>query len=77
MASRIDLVLTALKMLEMDGVQAILRIRMTRKEAKIVCMVESPDDRPPDGLAVLKKPFSPAELTACVDHALRLRAYAA
>ena len=77
MASRIDLVLTALTMRGMDGVQAILRIRMSRQDAKIICMTEFPEDRPPKGTHVLMKPFSPEALHACVDHALRRTAYAA
>jgi CheY-like chemotaxis protein len=70
LATRIDLVITDLKMPVMDGLQTVLRIRMTRKDAKIICMRDYPEDRPPEQVFILEKPFSVKMLVSCVNQAL-------
>lgn len=61
----------------MDGVQEILRIRMPRKDAKIICMLDYPEDRPPERVFVLEKPFSVTALIECVGEALQQHAVSA
>jgi len=56
--SQIDLVITDISMPVMDGVQEILRIRMTNPNAKIICMTGDSADRCPEGVVLLNKPFS-------------------
>jgi CheY-like chemotaxis protein len=53
LASGIDLVITDLNMPVVDGVQEILRIRVTRKDAQIICMLAYPEDRPPEQILTL------------------------
>jgi CheY-like chemotaxis protein len=71
LASRIDVVVTDLKMPVMDGIQAILRIRMTRKDVKIICMLDHPEEEAPQGVFVLRKPFSLEEINSSVQQALQ------
>jgi len=70
-ASQIDLVITDLNMPVMDGVQEILRIRMTKSDAKFICMTGDPEGRCPQGTVLLNKPFSPEKLFLSVDELLR------
>ena len=56
-ASQIDVVVTDINMPVMDGLQEILRIRMTNPAAKIICMTGDSSDRCPEGVALLSKPF--------------------
>jgi two-component system, cell cycle sensor histidine kinase and response regulator CckA len=69
--SQIDLVITDLNMPTMDGVQEILRIRMTNPDARFICMTGDSADRCPEGVVLLNKPFAITELLSCVDHMLR------
>jgi CheY-like chemotaxis protein len=71
-ARQIDLVIMDINMPVMDGVQAILRIRMTRPDAKFICMTGNPEaaDRL-EGVIVLDKPFSKEKLIFSVDELLR------
>ncbi len=69
--SQIDLVITDLNMPTMDGVQEILRIRMTNPDAKFICMTGDSADRCPEGVVLLNKPFAVTELLSCVDQLLR------
>jgi CheY-like chemotaxis protein len=55
----------------MDGVQEILRIRMTNPGAKVICMTGGSADRCPEGVVVLNKPFSIEKLVKAVDGFLR------
>ena len=68
--SRIDLVITDLDMPTMDGVQEILRIRLTNPGAKFICMTGSSADRCPQGVALVAKPFVIGEFLACVKERL-------
>ena len=70
LADSIDLVITELHMPVMDGIQTILRIRMTKSKAKVVCMTAYPPDSLPKGVILLVKPFSNKELVSCVDQTL-------
>ena len=54
-ASQIDLVITDLNMPGMDGVQEILRIRMTKSHATFICMTVDPEGRCPQGTVLLNK----------------------
>jgi CheY-like chemotaxis protein len=69
--SQIDLVITDLNMPTMDGVQEILRIRMTNPDAKFICMTGDSADRCPEGVVLLNKPFAVTELLSYVDQLLR------
>jgi CheY-like chemotaxis protein len=69
--SQIDLVITDISMPVMDGVQEILRIRMTNPNAKIICMTGDSVDRCPEGVVLLNKPFSVEKLSLYVDELLR------
>ena len=70
-ARRIDLVITDLDMPVMDGVQEILRIRMTNPHARFICMTGASGDRCPEGVVLLNKPFSVEQLLLCVDDLIR------
>ena len=65
-ADRIDLVITDIDMPTMDGVQEILRIRMTNPEAKFICMTGGSTDRCPKGVPVFSKPLAMGEFLAAV-----------
>ena len=69
--NQIDLVITDLNMPTMDGVQEIIRIRMTNPDAKFICMTGDSAHRCPDGVALLNKPFSIPELLSCVEDLLK------
>jgi CheY-like chemotaxis protein len=69
--SQIDLVITDISMPVMDGVQEILRIRMTNPNARIICMTGDSADRCPEGVVLLNKPFSVEKLSLYVDELLR------
>ena len=69
-ADRIDLVITDLDMPTMDGVQEILRIRMTNPEAKFICMTGGSPDRCPKDVPLVSKPFAMGEFLACVKEQL-------
>jgi len=70
-ASHIDLVITDLDMPVMDGVQEIVRIRMTNCHAKVICMTGASGDRCPEGVVLLNKPFSAEKLFSSVDEQIR------
>jgi CheY-like chemotaxis protein len=70
-ARQIDLVITDINMPVMDGVQAILRIRMTRPDAKVICMTGDPEAGCPEGVVLLNKPFSAEKLLLSVGELLR------
>jgi hypothetical protein len=55
----------------MDGVQEILRIRMTNPGAKFICMTGDSADCCPEGVVLLSKPFSIEKLLQAVDGVLR------
>jgi CheY-like chemotaxis protein len=67
---RIALVITDIRMPVMDGVQAVLRIRETRSDARIICMSGDSGERCPAGAAFLEKPFSVETLRTCVAQTL-------
>jgi len=67
----VDLILCDINMPVMDGVQAILRIRMTRPDAKFICMTGNPEAGCPEGLVLLNKPFSAEKLLLSVNELLR------
>jgi CheY-like chemotaxis protein len=64
---QIDLVVTDINMPVMDGVQEILRIRMTNPDAKIICMTSNSADQCPDGVVLVSKPFSIEKLIQAVN----------
>ncbi len=68
---QIDLVITDFHMPVMDGVQAILRVRMTKPDAKCICMTSDPEVDRLEGVILLIKPFSADSLYMCVDRLLR------
>lgn len=70
-AHQIDLIVTDINMPVMDGVQAILRIRMTNPAVKIICMTGDSADQCPDGVVLLRKPFSIEGLFQAVDGLIR------
>ena len=70
-ASQIDLVITDFNMPVMDGVQAILRIRMTKPDAKFICMTGNPEGCGLEGVVLLNKPFSVEKLLLCIDDLLK------
>jgi two-component system cell cycle sensor histidine kinase/response regulator CckA len=70
-ANQIDLVVTDVNMPVMDGVQEILRIRMTNPAAKVICMTSDSADRCPEGVVLLSKPFSLEKLLQAVNGLLR------
>jgi CheY-like chemotaxis protein len=70
-AKQIDLVITDIDMPVMDGIQAILRIRMTRPDAKFICMTGNPEASCPEGIPVLSKPFTPKTLVSAVNELLK------
>jgi CheY-like chemotaxis protein len=72
--SPIDLVVTDLNMPTMDGVQEILRIRVTNPNAKFICMTGASADRCPAGIALVNKPFSVPEFLSCVEDVLKASA---
>ena len=67
----IDLVVTDVRMPVMDGVQEILRIRLTNPDAKFICMTGDSAFCCPEGVVLLNKPFSVETLISCVDQLLR------
>ena len=69
--NQIDLVITDVNMPVMDGIQEILRIRMTKPDAKFICMTGDPENRCPEGVVLLNKPFSVDQLFLSVDQLLR------
>jgi len=70
-ATQIDLVITDLDMPVMDGVQEILRIRMSKPDAKFICMTGDPQGPGVEDVVLLKKPFSIEKLFLSVDNILR------
>src|SRR5690348_1782259 len=70
-AKQIDLVITDIDMPVMNGVQAILRIRMTRPDAKFICMTGNPEADYPEGLLRLNKPFTAEKLLSAVNESLQ------
>ena len=70
-ADQIDVVVTDMNMPVMDGVQEILRIRMTNPSAKFICMTGDSADCCPEGVVLLSKPFSIEKLLQAVDGLLR------
>ena|SRR5438132_315245 len=66
----IDLVITDLKMPEMDGYELVARIRESRPLTKIVCMSGYLEEDCPKGVRFLRKPFLPDDLRACVEEVL-------
>jgi CheY-like chemotaxis protein len=66
-ATQIDLVITDLNMPVMDGVQAILRIRLTNPDAKFICVTGDPEGCSLEGVVLLSKPFSVEKLFSCID----------
>jgi len=70
-ADQINVVVTDMNMPVMDGVQEILRIRMTNPGAKVICMTGDSADCCPEGVVVLSKPFSIEKLVKAVDGFLR------
>ena len=54
----IDLVLTDLRMPVMTGNEAVHQIRLTRPDAKVICMTGSSEDLRLKDIPVLEKPFS-------------------
>jgi len=70
-AGQIDLVVTDMNMPVMDGVEEIVRIRMTNPAAKVICMTGDSEDRCPEGVMLLSKPFSVERLFQAVDGLLR------
>ena len=70
-ADQIDVVVTDMNMPVMDGVQEILRIRMTNPGAKFICMTGDSADCCPEGVVLLSKPFSIEKLLQAVDGLLR------
>jgi CheY-like chemotaxis protein len=68
---QIDLTITDIEMPTMDGIQEILRIRMTNPDARFICMTGNAAGRCPEDVVLLNKPFSPPELFACVDEVLQ------
>lgn len=64
--SQIDLVITDLDMPTMDGVQEILRIRMTKPDAKFICMTGGSPDRCPKDVVLMDKPFAIGEFLGAV-----------
>ena len=69
-AETIGLVLTDLKMPEMDGYELVGRIRETKADAKIVCMSGYLEDECPKDVRLVRKPFLPEEIRACVSEIL-------
>jgi CheY-like chemotaxis protein len=69
-SKHIDLVITDINMPVMDGIQAILRMRMTTPDAKFICMTGEPDIVCPEGVALLNKPFLAKTFLASVNDLL-------
>jgi CheY-like chemotaxis protein len=69
-AKHIDLVITDINMPVMDGIQAILRMRMTTPDAKFICMTGEPDVDCPEGVVLLSKPFLAKTFLASVNELL-------
>jgi len=69
--NQIDLIVTDMNMPVMGGVEEILSIRTTNPAAKVICMTGDSEDQCPEGVMVLSKPFSLAELFEAVDGLLR------
>jgi CheY-like chemotaxis protein len=70
-ADHIDLVITDINMPVMDGVQEILRIRMTNPNAKIICMTSDLGDQRTNGAVLLSKPFSTEKFLQTVNGLIR------
>jgi len=68
-----DLVLTDIKMPEMDGIEFAANVKQLRPELPILAVTSSPlaVDRKPDFAGIVPKPFSPEELVAGVTGFLR------
>jgi YesN/AraC family two-component response regulator len=70
-ANQIGLVITDINMPMMDGIQAMLRIRMTRPNAKFICMTGAPEQHNVEGEVLFTKPFSVERLLSSLDELLR------
>ena len=68
----IDLVITDLKMPEMNGYEMVGRVCRIHPEAKIICMSGVSEEKCPGCLRFIEKPFSIAELRKYVDEILSL-----
>ena len=69
----IELVITDLKMPEMDGFELIGRIRESRPLTKIICMSGFSEQECPQGVTFLQKPFRAEVVRDCVIGILTLQ----
>src|SRR5215472_12426877 len=65
-ANQIDFIVTDVNMPVMDGVQEVLRIRMTNPAAKVICITGNSADRSPEGVVLLSMSFSAERLLQAV-----------
>ena len=68
----IDLIITDLKMPKMSGYEMAAQIRKISPKIKIICMSGFAEEKCPECLRILAKPFSIAELRTHVDEILSL-----